>query len=93
MILFRKHSVVKCPVCGCKGKNLVDVEEDREIACRSCQARTRATRWTECDWQPLPLEMETAKIRKELEDAARYIKGLAEAIDMPMEEVVKMIQE
>lgn len=93
MALFAKFSVVRCPVCGQAGKNLKDVEEDEKIGCRNCGSKTRAVRWTECDWASLPQEEEEARVRKELAETVRHAKQLAEAINMSKEELVRMIQE
>lgn len=93
MALFAKFSVVRCPVCGQAGKTIKDVEEDEKIGCRNCGAKTRAARWTECEWQPLPQEEEEARVRKELDETIRHAKQLAEAINMSKEELVRMIQE
>lgn len=90
---FAQFSVVRCPVCGHLGKNLTAVDDDEEIACRFCRTRTKAARWTECGGPPIQPEEEEAKIRMELEKMVRYIKQLAGAIDMPMDEVVRMMQE
>ena len=92
-MLFSKYSIVKCPVCGQAGKNLKDVEDDEKIGCRNCGAKTRAARWTECDWPSLPHEEEEARVRKELDETIRYAKQLAQAINMSKEELVRMIQE
>ena len=92
-MLFTKYSIVKCPVCGQAGKNLKDVEEDEKIGCRKCGAKTRAARWTECEWPSLPHEEEEARVRKELYDTMCHAKQLAEAINMSTEELVRMIQE
>lgn len=92
-MLFSKHSIVKCPVCGQAEKNLKDVEDDEKIGCRNCGAKTRAARWTECDWPSLPHEEEEARVRKELDETIRYAKQLAQAINMSKEELVRMIQE
>lgn len=92
MALFAKYTVVRCPVCGQAGKNLKDVEEDEKIGCRNCGSKTRAARWTECEWHPLPHE-EEARVRKELDETMCHAKQLAEAINMSKEELVRMIQE
>lgn len=92
-MLFPKYSIVKCPVCGQAGKNLKDVEDDEKICCRNCGAKTRAARWTECDWPSLPHEEEEARVRKELDEMVHYVKQLAEAINMSPAELVRMIQE
>lgn len=41
----------------------------------------------------MPPEVEATRVRGELEEMVRHIKQLAGAIDMPMDEVVKMMQE
>ncbi len=92
-MLFTKYSIVRCPVCGQAGKNLKYVEKDEKIGCRNCGAKTRAARWTECDWPPLPHEEEEARVCKELDETLRHAKQLAEAINMSKEELVRMIQE
>ena len=92
-MLFTKYSVIRCPVCGQAGKNLNDVEKEEEIGCRFCGSKTRAARWTECTGSHPNPEIEAAKVRKELEEVVRYIKALAEAIDIPMDEVIRMMQE
>lgn len=92
-MLFKKYSIVKCPVCGQRGKILKDVEEDEKIGCRNCGAKTRAARWTECEWPSLPPEEEAARVRKELDETIYYAKQLAEAINMSPAELVRMIQE
>ena len=89
--MFTKYSIVKCPVCGQAGKNLKDVEEDEKISCRNCRSKTRAARWTECEWPSLPHE-EEARVLKELDETIHYAKQLAEAINMSKEELVRMIQ-
>ena len=91
--MFTKYSTVKCPVCGQAGKSLKDVEEDEKIGCRNCGAKTKAARWTECDWPSLPQEEEEARVRKELDKTIHYVKQLAEAINMSPAELVRMIQE
>ena len=90
--MFPKYSTVKCPVCGQAGKNLKDVEDDEKIGCRNCGSKTRAARWTECEWPSLPHE-EEARVRKELEETLRHAKQLAEAINISQAELVRMIQE
>lgn len=65
----------------------------KKIGCRNCGAKTRAARWTECDWPSLPHEEEEARVRKELDKTICYVKQLAEAINMSKEELVRMIQE
>lgn len=92
-MFFSKYSIVKCPVCGQAGKLLKDVEEDEKIGCRNCGAKTRAARYTECEWPSLPYEEEEAKVRKELDETMSYAKQLTEAINMSKEELVRMIQE
>lgn len=68
------------------------MEEDEKIGCRNCGSKTRAARWIECDWPPLPHEDE-ARVSKELDETIRHAKQLAEAINMSKEELVRMIQE
>lgn len=92
-MLFTKYSVVRCPVCGQAGKPLKDVDEDEKIVCRNCGGKTRAARWTVCEWTSLPQEEEEARCRKELDETLRYAKQLAEAINMSKDELVRMIQE
>ena len=79
-------------VCGQAGKNLKDVEDDEKIVCRNCGTKTRAGRWTECDWSSLPHEEEEARVRKELDKTMSRAKQLAEAINISREELVRMIQ-
>lgn len=90
--MIQKFSVIQCPVCGQKGKTLKDVEEDEKIFCRNCGGKTRAARWTKCDWPSLPHEDE-ARVRKKLDETICHAKQLAEAINMSKEELVRMIQE
>ena len=92
-MFFSKYSIVKCPVCGQAGKLLKYVEEDEKIGCRNCGAKTRAARWTECDWAPLQEEEDKARVRKELDETMCHAKQLAEAINMSKDELVRMIQE
>ena len=69
------------------------VEEDEKIGCRNCGSKTRAARWTECDWPSLPHDEEEARVRKELDETMHYAKQLAEAININREELARMIQE
>ena len=92
-MLFAKYSIIRLPVCGQAGKTLKDVEDDENIGCRNCGAKTRATRWTVCDNPPLQHEEEEARVRKELDETMCHAKQLAEAINMSKEELVRMIQE
>ena len=89
-MLFAKYSIVRCPVCGQAGKNLKYVEKDEKIGCRKCGAKTRAARWTECDWHPYRMRMRQGSARSL---TRRYAKQLAEAINMSKKELVRMIQE
>lgn len=90
---FAQFSVVRCPVCGRLGKTIKVVDDDQELACRFCRTRTKAARWLECGGPSLTPEVEATRVRGELEEMVRHIKQLAGAIDMPMDEVVKMMQE
>ena len=69
------------------------MEEDEKIGCRNCGSKTKAARWTECEWPSLTHEEEEARVRKELDGMMHHAKQLAEAINMSKEELVRMIQE
>ncbi len=92
-VKFARYSVARCPVCGRLGKTIEAVDDNEELACQFCRTRTKAARWTECGRPPVQPEEEEAKVRMELEKMVRHIKRLAGAIDMPMDEVVRMMQE
>lgn len=93
MTAVKKYSVVRCPVCGCRGKVLLDVDEDGKITCNHCKTRIKATKWTECNLQPLQPTEEERLVRKEIESMVSCIKRLAGAINMPMEDVIRMVRE
>lgn len=93
MPVFSKYSIVECPSCGQRSKNPSEIESDKQIKCPFCHVKSIATEWRECHSEPLPLEVEREKTIEAIKDNIHFIRQLASSIDMPIEEVIKMIKE
>lgn len=91
-MLFEKYSVVMCPICKTKSCNLHEVPEGKSIYCPHCGITTAAEQYTLVS-QPDNIDKIQSKIRKDIEKYVRQLKLLTSSIDMPIDEVIAMLQD
>lgn len=89
--MIQKFSVVRCPVCGEKGKILTDIGCEENIQCASCTASTKASRWDVCYNSSSP-EEEKERLSQELEKSIRRVKAMAQALEITIDEVIAIIK-
>lgn len=91
-MIFEKYSVVKCPLCGKKSRNMNDVPEGKSICCPHCRQTFPAEHFELFSTMEIDHTKIERQIKNEIEDCVARLKQLTSSIAMPMDEVISMLK-
>lgn len=91
-MIFEKYSVVMCPFCEKKSRNMNEVPEGKSIFCPYCNNTFPAEQFQLVNKIELDSAVVELQIKHEIEKCVVRLKQFTSSIDMPMEEVISMLK-